>query len=112
MMIGSNLANCLVGRVYDKMSLYDGNVTEIVSKFPYPSSLPFNIDVQKSPLFEMLCLYQAWSIGLFGLLFNNCNIIITGIMIHLTAQFRMLNNSLTNVVERSEKITYGVSDCK
>lgn len=112
MMIGNDLPSSLIARARDKrmsLLLNGDNVTEIVSLFPYPSELPFNVDTQKSPIFELFCIYQAWSIGMFGFYFVNCDFIITGIMVHLAAQFRILNNSLRNVVERAEMMTYGVS---
>lgn len=110
-MICSGLLRATINRFHTMKLMRNYNGTEeILTPFPYPSTLPFTIDEQVFPNFELICLYQSFSIALFGVYLGNGDTIITGIMIHLTAQFRILNNEILTVVRRAEIMTYGVSN--
>lgn len=107
-MLITRVPQSYINRYNDLKMIQLTNSTCTATKFPYPSTLPFDIDMQKTPVYEISVLYQAWCIALFGWYLGNCDTIITGVMIHLAAQFRILNNAILNVVNRAEMMTYGV----
>nr|XP_022899911.1 odorant receptor 49b-like [Onthophagus taurus]XP_022899913.1 odorant receptor 49b-like [Onthophagus taurus] len=81
------------------------NKTEIIPVFPYPSTLPFHVDYGATPYYQIAFCYQVFSIALFGWYLGNTDTIITGLMIHGTAQFRIVINAILTVTERAARMT-------
>lgn len=81
------------------------NVTITMKQFPYTTSYIINFDMQKSPYFEMVYIHQILSIWIFAWYVVNADAITNGLMIHLTAQFKIVANSFLTITERAKRIT-------
>ncbi|XP_017785832.1 PREDICTED: odorant receptor 46a-like [Nicrophorus vespilloides] len=85
------------------------NTTRIVPAFPFPSTLPFPLDETISPNYEILFVYQTFCVGIFAWYLGNSDTIITGLIIHLSAQFKIITNAVSTVFERTNS-TKGLHD--
>lgn len=90
------------GRVLQEIS---PNVTKVIPKFPYTSSLPFDVDYAASPYYELMFLFQVFSMCLYGWCVGNSDVLNVGLMIHVIAQFKILINALENITNRATKMT-------
>lgn len=80
-------------------------------EFPFNIALPRNVDMRKSPYFELLFVFQ--SIGVFFLVIFIIfyDILINAFIIHADAQFKLLYNSLLKLDRRAALLTEEVSLC-
>lgn len=83
----------------------DGNTTETILLFPFSSTLPLDLDVQKTPYYQLVFVYQTLGMFYVSFFLFNTDIIITGLMIHIQAQFKLLTNAFATVFERARQKT-------
>lgn len=85
------------------------NETNLIYKLPFPSTLPFHINDQISPNYELVAFYQIFSMGLFGWYLGNSDSIMTGLILQTTAQLKIATNAIQTVVQRATRRTWQVS---
>lgn len=92
---------------HTKQMIYDEytNMTNFEPVFPYPSTLPFPINSDKAMGYIFVFVYETFSMILFGWYLGNSDAIITGLMIHVTAQFKIATNALLTVMDKAERNT-------
>ncbi|KAI4465270.1 odorant receptor [Holotrichia oblita] len=89
------------GRTFNEIS---PNITQVIVKFPYPSTLPFEVDYTASPCYELMFTFQVFSMNLYGWYFSNIDALIIGLMMHIIAQFKILVSAIENVTKRAENM--------
>ncbi|KRT86551.1 hypothetical protein AMK59_250, partial [Oryctes borbonicus] len=67
--------------------------------------LPFEVDATASPYYELLFVFQVFSMALFGWYLGNSDTLNTGLIIHVNAQFKILINAIATAVSRAERMT-------
>lgn len=82
----------------------DFNVTITIRNLPYANSYPIQFDMQKSPNYEFVFAHQIISTWIFGWYLGNVDAISNGILIHLTAQFKIVANAFVTSIEVARKL--------
>lgn len=78
------------------------NITRTVNTLPWFSYFWF--DTSETPNYQLAFTYQIWCITLYGILIGTSDALVTGMLVHLNAQFDILKNSVLTIRERARKM--------
>lgn len=104
LLVGSNFVQVVI---YTKQMIAEqrANVTISQPPYPYPSKLPFRLSSNPAASYFLESFYQSACVWIFGLYLGYSDMIIGGLMMHVTAQFRIVTNALLTVMDKAERKT-------
>lgn len=85
-------------------SAENSNITITVRQLPYGTSYPIQFDQHKSPFYELVFLHQIIGIYIFGWFLGNIDTISNGLILHVTAQFKIVDNAFKTVKQRTDEL--------
>lgn len=88
-----------------KIDAVSNATLQLIRPTPFYGYFPF--DYQRSPFYELICIYQLGNAWLYGLYLGCMDTILTGYMIHIRAQLLILKNRITTYVEKAEENRVG-----
>lgn len=83
-------------------SIKKKNETIPKAESAFLSYIPFEHNT--APWYEIVCAYQIFNAWLYGIYIGSIDTILTGFMMHAKAQFLILKNMLSRIVENAEQL--------
>ncbi|GLV41186.1 Odorant receptor 49b [Carabus blaptoides fortunei] len=109
LMAGAAITNRVVYACRDSATIeyiYDPvtNTTMTSRERTLPWYSWFWFDTRPTPNYQIAFFYQVWCVSLFGVEIGVLDTLISAMLVHLNAQFSILNNAIVTVTERARRM--------
>lgn len=88
-----------------EIELSDINSTVTLRQLPYGTSYLIKFDKYKTPFYEIVFAHQIIGVYIFGWFMGHIDTIANGLIIHLTAQFKIVANAFKTIKIRAEELS-------